>query len=255
MMKQLFLLTAFLYTGLVQAQKFVTSGTIEFEVKTNLQKSLSSMAWDDDDNSFFKQIIASQPQFTLNYYKYSFSDNKANYKFDRNADTKKVSPWFSNINEDDLWYSDYTNKKFANLKAIDDNYLITGDLKNVKWKLYPNDNTQIAGFNCRRASAILFDSVYVFAYYTDEIAISGGPMSVNGLPGMILGLTIPRMYTSWIATTLTLDKPEIKEPIKGKKKTEAELQTILTDLAKSRVKEWGKNSAKWMNQMIWRTFL
>jgi GLPGLI family protein len=35
------------------------------------------------------------------------------------------------------------------------------------------------------------EDVYVFAFYTDDITtISGGPCSINGLPGMILGLTI-----------------------------------------------------------------
>ena len=63
----------------------------------------------------------------------------------------------------------------------------------------------IAGFNCRKAVTKIFDSVYVFAFYTDEIIISGGPCSINGLPGMILGVTIPRLYTSWIATKVMLN--------------------------------------------------
>jgi GLPGLI family protein len=51
----------------------------------------------------------------------------------------------------------------------------------------------------------MFDSVYVFAFYTDEIMIPGGPCSISGLPGMILGLTMPRLYTSWIATRVMLN--------------------------------------------------
>ena len=67
--------------------------------------------------------------------------------------------------------------------------------------------------------AHIFDSVYVFAFYTDEILISGGPCSINGLPGMILGVTIPRLYTSWIATKVMVtgvNESEIK-PIHAKK--------------------------------------
>ncbi|MCH5597605.1 GLPGLI family protein [Niabella ginsengisoli] len=198
--------------------------------------------------------MASQPQFTVNYYKYKFNNNKSTFQFDRNADTKKVSPWLSFVNEDDFWYNDYADKKFVNQKAIDDNYIISGDLKNIQWKLYPNDNTIIAGFNCRRASTVLYDSVYVFAYYTDEITISGGPMSLNGLPGMILGVTIPRLYTSWIATSVSLDEQPIKEPTKGKKKNEAELLQILTEFGKSRAKEY-KNATRYISPMIWQTFL
>jgi len=71
---------------------------------------------------------------------------------------------------------------------------------------------------------------------------------------MILGVTIPRLYTSWVATTLVLGEPVVKEPTKGKKKSETELMNILTEVGKSRAKEW-KNASKWMNPMIWRTFI
>lgn len=252
-MKHLLLITLIFCVGMVQAQKFITSGTIEFEVKTNLHRSLGDM-WGDENGDWAKQLIAAQPQFTINYYKYNFNGDKASYQYDRSGDTKKVSPWLTNVNEDDFWYNNYQSRRFVNQKAIDDNYIISGDLKKIKWKLYPDDITSIAGFNCRRASTILYDSVYVFVYYTDEIAVSGGPMSLNGLPGMILGVTIPRLYTSWIATTLTLGQPAIKEPVKGKKKSETELMQILTEVGKSRAKEW-KNATRWINPMIWRTFL
>jgi GLPGLI family protein len=61
--------------------------------------------------------------------------------------------------------------------------------------------------------------VYVFAFYTDDIMISGGPCSINGLPGMILGLTIPRLYTSFIATKVAVKKVTATEiiPVKAKK--------------------------------------
>ncbi len=252
-MKNLILISLMLCAGGVKAQKFISSGTIEFEVKTNLHKSLTDM-WGDEEGDWAKSLIASQPSFTINYYKYHFNNGKANYQYDRSGDTKKPISWLTNVNEDDFWYNDYVSGRFVNQKAIDDNYIISGELKKVQWKLYPQDITTIAGFNCRRASAILYDSVYVFAYYTDEITINGGPMSLNGLPGMILGVTIPRLFTSWIATSLTLGEPVIKEPSRGKKKSETELMQILTEVGKSRAKEW-KNAARWMNPLIWRTFL
>jgi GLPGLI family protein len=48
----------------------------------------------------------------------------------------------------------------------------------------------IAGFNCRRANAMIMDSIYVVAFYTDEILTTGGPESFSGLPGMILGVAL-----------------------------------------------------------------
>ena len=83
----------------------------------------------------------------------------------------------------------------------------------------------------------MFDSVYVFAFYTDEIMISGGPCSINGLPGMIMGVSIPRLYTSWIATKVMLEGVDVNaiKPIAGKKQfTMKNLEAFL----KERTKDW-----------------
>ena len=53
---------------------------------------------------------------------------------------------------------------------------------------------------------MVMDSIVVIAFYTDEILTSGGPESFNGLPGMIMGLAIPRLHTTWYATKLALRK-------------------------------------------------
>ena len=113
---------------------------------------------------------------------------------------------------------------------------IVDTVPKLKWKI-TNENRIIAGFNCRKAVAIIFDSVYVFAFYTDEIVISGGPCSINGLPGMILGVTIPRLYTSWIATKVMVngvDEKQIK-PVSAKKSYDLNfLKTTIID----REKDW-----------------
>jgi GLPGLI family protein len=66
------------------------------------------------------------------------------------------------------------------------NFNVEDSLPHLEWRL-TNENRVIAGFNCRKAVAKMFDSVYVFAFYTDEILIPGGPCTIHVLPGMILG--------------------------------------------------------------------
>ena len=113
-----------------------------------------------------------------------------------------------------------------------------------------NETRQIAGFNCRKAVGKLFDSVYVFAFYTDEITTSGGPMSLHGLPGMIMGITIPRMFTSWVATKLQvngIDDKKIVAPTKGKKKKAKELQETVVKATK----DWGSYG----QHRVWQIFL
>lgn len=246
------LLFCFLYTTIgVSAQKFITSGTIEYEVRKNQKKEMARFSTDQDDNGIWAQLRDKIPEFSLNYYTYSFNETAGLYKFERTGDKQKMPMWFSRNQEDNIWYNNYATHTFTNLKVIDDNYLISGSLKKINWKISPNDQRIIAGFNCRKATAILFDSVYVFAYYTDEITVSGGPMGLHGLPGMILGITIPRLYTSWVATSLTLTSGPVTPPTKGKKKTDAEIMQALADLSKS----WGKDGTKYLQPTIWQTFL
>jgi GLPGLI family protein len=47
------------------------------------------------------------------------------------------------------------------------------------------------------------DSIYVVAFYTDQIPVSGGPESFTGLPGMILGVALPYEHITWFATKVS----------------------------------------------------
>lgn len=227
-----------LFTGFwlsTDAQQFINSGSIEFEVRTNNHRAMG------DDGIWTEMFKDKIPQFSTTYYKYTFNDNKSVYKFDRFDEKTRLPRGFGMSNpEDDVWYNDYTTGQFINHRFIlGDNYLLTGALMNIEWKLTPNETREIAGFNCRKATGIIFDSVYVFAFYTDEITISGGPMGISGLPGMILGITIPRMFTSYIATRLQVagvDVRQITPPVKGKKK---EMDAIRKDVERA-TKDWGK---------------
>lgn len=215
-------------TGL-HAQQFITKAIIEYEVKSNIQKTMG--------NGMFEDMIKDKlPQFKVGYFHFTFADNKSIYKFDHWGDVK-VPNFIKGGDEDNVWYYDYTLGKYNNQKTIFGNNINLQDtIPKLQWRI-TNDNRVIAGFNCRKAIAVIFDSVYVFAFYTDEIMISGGPCSINGLPGMILGVTIPRLYTSWIATKVMLngvDQNMIK-PVAAKKTYNMKfLETTIND----RLKDW-----------------
>lgn len=229
-----------------KAQTFISSGSIEYEVRTNVHAQNEGDEW-------FDRLKDQIPKFSVNYYTLLFSDNKSVYKFDRRGDAKKPFS-FGLSDEENIWFNDYNNKSYATLMTLEGYLLFSGEQKKINWKLLPNDQREIAGFNCRKAQTVLFDSVYVFVYYTDNITLSGGPMNLNGLPGTILGVTVPRLHTSWMATGVKLDKPSassLMPPTKGKKKTQQEVKTDLASLAKS----WGSENKKWLEQMYWRAFL
>ena len=87
----------------------------------------------------------------------------------------------------------------------------------------------IAGFDCKRANAALWDSVIVIAYYCEAIPVSGGPESFTGLPGMILGLEMPDEHTSIFVTVVKneVDITNIKKPQRGEHVSYKELDTKL----------------------------
>jgi GLPGLI family protein len=86
---------------------------------------------------------------------------------------------------------------------IGEKIIVEDSMKRVKWKI-TDEYREIAGYNCRRANGITPDSIYVIGYYCNEIPISGGPESINGLPGMILGLVVPSQHVSYFATKVEL---------------------------------------------------
>ena len=228
--KIFFLLIVLFSFSNLQAQQFITKAEIEYEVKANFKKTMGSGS--------FLEMIDNLPQYKTGYYNFTFADNKSIYKFDRwNDESKRIPDWWKKSDEENIWYCDYSTGQLNMQKNIDGTNLnIKDTIKKLNWKI-TNENRVIAGFNCRKAVATIFDSVYVFAFYTDEIVISGGPCSINGLPGMILGVTIPRLFTSWIATKVMLNNVDEKEikPTSARKSYDLKfLETTIID----REKDW-----------------
>ena len=98
---------------------------------------------------------------------------------------KKINcPGVTNNAEDNIWYNDFNTSTRVNQKFVfDQTYILADSLMKFDWKLVPNETREIAGFVCRKAQTVIFDSVYVFAFYTDEITVSGGPMGIHGFAG------------------------------------------------------------------------
>ena len=241
-MKFIFVIAFTICANLLQAQVFISKGLVEYQVVVNNHKAMGDGTWAE----MFKDKI---PKLSTSYYQLTFDGDKSIYLFNR-KDEKTKSPWNNNGDEDNIWYNDYSSEKFIQQKNIfGETYILADSLKRIDWKI-TNENRMIAGFNCRKAVGVLFDSVYVFAFYTDEITVSGGPMSLHGLPGMILGITIPRMFSSWVATKIEINGvnySKIAAPLKGKKKKPVELETNIIEATK----DWGKYG----QQAVWNMYL
>ncbi len=244
------LILFFFNSILISKAQFIENGVIEFEVKSNLKKTLGNDAWSEN-------LKDKLPNFKTAYYKYSFSNNKSKYQFDHWENKEAVPEMFRQSDEKSIWFIDINKGRYNIQKDVfGSSFSIKDSLKNIHWKL-SNENRIIAGFNCRKAIGKIMDSIYVFAFYTEEITIPGGPCSIHGLPGMVLGMTIPRLYTSWMATKLiTLkDSMDISEPADSK---DIFTETQALHTVKEKMKGWGDSnddSDKWINQIIWNLLL
>lgn len=240
-MKYIFLLAACICFQSSYAQVFIDKGMIEYEVKVNNHKAMGEGTWAEMMKDKF-------PKLSTSYYQLTFNTDKSIYLFNR-KDEKTKLPW-GNEGEDNVWYNDYRNESFVQQKSVfGETYILIDSLVKIDWKM-TNETREIAGFNCRKAVGKIFDSVYVFAFYTDEITLSGGPMGLHGLPGMILGITIPRMFSSWVATKVEVNGVSyttINAPTKGKKKKAKELQETAVKVTK----DWGS----WGQHSVWGIFL
>ena len=246
-----FLVLLVMITPELTAQQFINKAVIEYEVKTNIQKTMGNSSWD-------QMLKDAMPQFKTGYYLYTFADNKSIFKFDHWPDALKIPEWLRRNDEDNIWYFDHDKNKFSMQKMVYGSSFITEDtIPVINWKI-TNENRIIAGFNCRKAEGKISDSVYVFAFYTDEIVIPGGPCSINGLPGMILGVTIPRMFTSWIATKIMVNNV-VESNIKPVTSKKPFTLTAMKATIKERTKDWVRSdnpdSKKWMEQLLWNIIL
>jgi GLPGLI family protein len=242
---------ALLLISQAKTQTFISKASIEFEVKTNIKKTMGNDTWDE-------MIKAQMPDFKTAYYLFTFADNKSIYKFSRWDEKDKMPEWIRGRDEDNSWYFDHNNATFNMQKNVfGSNFNVNDSIPVIHWKL-SNENRIIAGFNCRKAVGIILDSVYVFAFYTEEIMIPGGPCSINGLPGMVLGLTIPRLYTSFIATKIMVNDVNVAaiKPLIAKKYYTN--KSIRVDLLE-RSKNWGSDEDpeqnKWRDQFRWNALL
>lgn len=220
--------------------QFITKGRIEFEKKINQHKSVEEEA---ENSSWMQTILKAYPKIVTDIYELRFDNNRSHYKLKKENNENKYLMWGSKPTETDGVIQDLDNKTVSTQREVFENtYVIKDSLRNLEWRI-TDETRQIAGFECRKAVTKICDSVYVVAFYTDQIPVSAGPESFGGLPGMILGLAVPRLYATWFATRVELVDPtpaQLNPVQKGKKVNWEQLYVEL----KKGFKDWGKEADK-----------
>ena len=212
-------------------QDFITRVKIEFEKKVNLHQNLSG-----DNADRIKDAI---PKYDITYFNFAYAGNVSLYQYDHDIPAVKTNAgYFSIPHQQTSLFINYTTKQTISKRSIlMEDYIIKDTLGSIKWKI-TQETRNIVGYQCRKAIGRIYDSVYIVAFYCEQFIMKGGPEGIQGLPGMILGMAIPRYNTTWFATKIELaniDESAITPPTKGKKMSEKEL----TDMLMKRYKEFG----------------
>ena len=218
---------------------FITSGKITYERKIAQHTLMESLQSDEGmDGAWVEELKKMFPKFVNDYYVLEFKENQTQYKLEKENPDNKYMVFGFKPTETDLIVQDLSNATTLMNKTLFENeYFIKDSLPSYQWKI-TGELRDIAGFECKKAVTKICDSVVVVAFYTDQIMVKGGPESFNGLPGMILGLAIPRLSETIYATKLELVTPQILAPAQGKAKVVKRSQ-IDTDLKKG-LEQWGK---------------
>jgi len=248
-MKAILLLCISLCTSMLAKAQFTEEGKIEFERKVNIHRQMEDMM-DDDNKTWFEKMKAQMPKFNVSYFDYTFTTAASLYKPGREPENVVKSMWANSPAAENIVYTDFkADRVAASKKVFEEKFLINDSIRTLRWKILDEVRT-IANYKCRKAVARICDSVYVVAFYTEDILASGGPEMFAGLPGMILEIAIPRLYSTWIATKVevaTVKPEEITPPEKGKKVTQKEMY----DAINASVSKWGQ----FAHRSIWWSVL
>lgn len=145
--------------------------------------------------------------------------------------------------QEKIFYQNLKDTSMLFQIELDEKYLLKDSLQNITWR-FTDEYREIAGYECRRVNGATPDSLYIVAFYTDQIPVSGGPAMVHGLPGMILGLAIPEMHINYWARKVDFIVDNVPQGWKDKKSKEMSLPDFFNSLGNNRMFGGGGGNAK-----------
>ncbi len=246
-------------TGFLMANAQQKEGTIVFERKINMYKTITD-----------EQMRAMMPEFRTSKHMLLFSDSISVYKVI--PDDEAPDPFaagggggprmimrFGN-DGGDLYKNFSQSKSILSTELGGKNFLIVDSIKPQPWKL-SMETKQILGQTCHKATrkipaavmgarmvtmggpgAVTKDTTVqkpvapkdweVVAWFADNLISPVGPESYGQLPGVILELDIDNGRTVYTAKEIkaTVDAKELKEPKKGKVVTQEEYRKLMQQM-------------------------
>ena len=174
---------------------FPTEGVIRYEKRINvfaiLQKKIDANA-NADAASIFETYKKDHPQFIILESELRFYKGESLFV----PENSPPSPLASYFGEDPLmtqintvYIDTQTDSYTAQKSVLGKTYLVKDTLPDIKWKI-TDEVREIAGYQCRRANGLMNGSLYVVAFYTNDIHLPVGPESFHGLPGEVFQIIV-----------------------------------------------------------------
>jgi len=220
--------------------QFHNTVKIEFEKTVYVKQLFKAL-----EPEWYERIKDRLPESNVSYFDFIGDTTKSVYKPGREMPYDPRA-FYQGIADKNVVYNNYHAGTTITQKPVfEETFLVQDSLLKIKWKLTA-DTRIIAGYECRKAVGLFDDSITVFAFYTDEILATGGPESANGLPGMILGLGMPRIHTTWFATKVEVNGVDMKKVVPATKGKKVDRKTMIQSLDKA-LKDWGDYG----KNMVW----
>jgi GLPGLI family protein len=228
---------------------FLDRGKIHFERRIGQMTLMESIS-KEEESVWMESYRKSFPKVVSDKYELIFDARKSMYKLGVETEGNKyIFQGMKPVESDVVQQSFGTGESVMARSVFERNYLVKDSLPVYEWKISA-ETRNIAGFECRKALTRISDSVVVVAFYTDEITVPGGPEQFNGLPGMILGIAIPRLSLTLFATSVERgDRVVLTEPVLPKGRPV--LRDQLSKELKKGIDGWGDYGqvVYWLSQL------
>lgn len=221
-----------------QYNHIIKKGGIEYEFKVNRYERAKKLLGPDAASSNYREQILwlQNNRFFTRNYEMEFNNGHTSFQLQERAGSQDFIDLLIGIPTTQVRHDLTSDSIFMRKQFGEESFLIAENTPKIKWK-HTDERMEIAGYECRRANGLFMDSVYIVAFYCPEIDVSGGPAVISGLPGMILGVSIPQEHINIFATKVDpnydIGRADISLGKKSKRKNftqfEEYLRSVLGD--------------------------
>lgn len=216
------LLSVFTISGWSQEKE----GRVYFERKTNLEKRFKG-----SDSPWASRMKGKDK---IDKFELLFTDS-----------TSIFLPILSEVQEEMSWatsknkvYQNFsTGERISFIGFWSGDLIVEDSIKTRQWKMTTSKRI-IAGYECRKVFWEVGDSLRIYAWYAEEIPVSTGPETFNGLPGLILGLATEDGGVVYFAREVEFKDVEVEKNIPEYKKKKARSEK---ELREELVEQFGKD--------------